>query len=108
MRTWILLPCLLLFSLMTLAQQSAPSQSNSNAAPASSGAMTVVGCVSSINGQFTLGTRRGDSYRLKGDHDTLFSYNGKEVAVSGTVTSSEKGRTLEISKIKKVSDTCQY
>ena len=109
MRTWILLPCLLLLSLMSLAQQSPSSQGTSNDVPAASAAaMTVVGCVSSMNGYFTLGTRRGDLYRLKGDHDTLFGYNGKEVAISGTVTSSEKGRTLQISKIKKVSDTCQY
>ena len=109
MRTWTLLPCLLLLSLLTVAQQSPPSQTNPNSAPTGeSGAMTVVGCVNSINGHFTLGTRRGDLYRLKGDHDTLFGYNGMEVAISGTVTSSEKRRTLHISKIKKVSDTCQY
>lgn len=109
MRTLILLPCLVLLSMMTPAQQSPPSQANPNGAPAGGiGAMTVVGCVSSINGYFTLGTRHGDSYRLKGDHDTLFGYNGKEVAISGTATSSEKARTLQVSKIKKVSDTCQY
>ena len=109
MRTWILLPCLLLFSLISLAQQSSPTQANPNGAPAGgTGAMTVVGCVSSINGYFTLGTRRGDLYRLKGDHDSLLGYNGKEVAISGTVTSSEKARTLQVSKIKKISDTCQY
>jgi hypothetical protein len=109
MRTWLLLPCLLLSSLMTFAQQSSPSQGSSNGAPTGSvAAMTVVGCVNSINGYFTLGTRNGDLYRLKGDHDTLFSYNGKEVAITGTVTSSEKTRTLQVSKIKKVYDTCQY
>ncbi len=109
MRTWILLPCLLLLSLMSLAQQSSPSEASSNAVPAgSTGAMTVVGCVSSINGYFTLGTRRGDLYRLKGDHDSLLGYNGKEVAINGTLTSSEKARTLQVSKIKKISDTCQY
>lgn len=109
MRTWILLPCVLLLSVMTFAQQSPPNQANPNGAPgASAGAMTVVGCVNSVNGYFTLGTRRGDLYRLKGEHDTLLGYNGKEVAISGTVMSSEKGRTLQISKIKKLSDTCQY
>jgi hypothetical protein len=109
MRTWILLPCLLLLSLMTVAQQSPSSQTSPNAVSAGgAGAMTVIGCVSSINGYFTLGTRRGDLYRLKGDHDSLLGYNGKEVAISGTVTSSEKARTLQVSKIKKISDTCQY
>ena len=109
MRTWILLSCLVLFSMMSLAQQSPSGNANPNGAPAGgTGAMTVVGCVSSINGYFTLGTRHGDSYRLKGDHDSLLGYNGKEVAISGTVKSSEKGRTLEISKIKKLADACQY
>jgi hypothetical protein len=109
MRTWILLPCFLLLSLITPAQQSPMSQGASNSAAAGgTGAMTVVGCVSSINGYFTLGTRRGDVYRLKGDHDSLFGYNGKEVAISGTVAPSEKVRTLQVSKIKKVSDSCQY
>jgi hypothetical protein len=111
MRTSTLLACLLLlFSLTTPAQQQAPSgQSNPNGLPSgSAAAVTVVGCVNSINGYFTLGTRRGDLYRLKGDHDSLLSYNGKEVAVSGTVKASEQGRTLEIGKMKKVSENCQY
>ncbi len=109
MRTWILLPCLLLLSAIAFAQQSPPNQAGPNGASAGgTGTVTVVGCVNSINGYFTLGTRRGDLYRLKGDHDALFGYIGKEVAISGTAKSSEKGRTLEISKIKKVSDTCQY
>jgi hypothetical protein len=110
MRTSTLLACLLLlFSLTTLAQQAPSSQSNPNAPSAgSAAAVTVVGCVNSINGYFTLGTRRGDLYRLKGDHDSLLSYNGKEVAVSGTVKASEQGRTLEIVKMKKVSEDCQY
>ena len=109
MRTLILLPCLLLSSLMTFAQQSPSTQTSPNAVSAGgTGAITVIGCVSSINGYFTLGTRRGDLYRLKGDHDSLLGYNGQEVAISGRVKSSEKGRSLEVSKIKKVSDTCQY
>jgi hypothetical protein len=109
MRTWFLLPCVLLLSLMTFAQQSSPGQANPNGAPTGgTGAVTVVGCVESINGYFTLSTSAGDVYRLKGDHDTLFGYNGMKVAISGTVKSSEKGRTLEISKIKKLSDTCGY
>ncbi len=110
MRTWILLPCLVLLSMMSLAQQSSPNQGNPNSAPAGAAtAVTIVGCVGSVNGYFTLGTSRGDRYRLKGDHDTLLGYNGKQVAITGTaVTSPEKVRTLQISKIKKISDTCQF
>ncbi|MGB7555919.1 MAG: hypothetical protein WBM04_16225 [Candidatus Korobacteraceae bacterium] len=109
MRTWIVLPSLLLFSVMAFAQQPSPSQGAANAAPAGgTRAMTVVGCVNSINGDFTLGTPQGEVYRLKGDHDALLGYNGRKVAISGTVTSSEKARTLQISTIKKLSDTCGY
>ena len=109
MRTWIVLPSLLLFSVMAFAQQPSPRQNSANAAPAGgTGAMTVVGCVNSINGDFILGTPNGQVYRLKGDHDSLLGYNGRKVAISGTVTSSEKARTLQISKIKKLSDTCAY
>lgn len=109
MRTWIVLACLLLMSLITMAQQS-PSNQNApnNPSTGSPGAITVIGCVGSINGYFTLGTRRGDVYKLKGDHDALLGYNGKEVAISGTIGANAKDRTLQISNIKKVADTCPY
>jgi hypothetical protein len=109
MKTWSLLPCLLLLSLISVAQQSPSGQNAPNNAPSTaSGAITVVGCVGSINGYFTLGTRRGDVYRLKGDHDALLGYNGKEVVISGTIGPTARDRTLQISTIKKVSDSCQY
>jgi len=77
---------------------------------------TIEGCVMSINGAFTLGTPNGERYVLKGDHDTLFSYNGKQVRITGTVKKSSSGspatpgepRTLKVSDIKKVYDTCQF
>ena len=109
MRPWTLLTCLLLMSLVGVAQQSPSNQNAPSGAPAGgTGGITVVGCVNSINGYFTLGTRRGDVYKLKGDHDTLLGYNGKEVAISGTIGASAKDRTLQITHIKKVSDTCGY
>jgi hypothetical protein len=109
MRTWKLLSCLLLLSLMTFAQQSSPSQGPANNAPSGSAAgVTAVGCINSINGSFTLATRHGDLYRLKGEHDTLLGYNGKEVVIVGSVSTSKGERTLQISTVKKVSDTCQY
>ncbi|MGB8772317.1 MAG: hypothetical protein WCC92_22095 [Candidatus Korobacteraceae bacterium] len=109
MRTWILLACLLLLSLMTFAQQSSPTQGNPKDAPAGGAAgVTAVGCVNTINGSFSLATRHGDTYRLKGEHDTLLGLNGKEVIISGSVSGSKGERTLQISTIKKMSDTCQY
>jgi len=118
MRTWYLLPCLLLLSLTTFAQQAPSSQGTANDTPAGSGdSTTVVGCVTGVNGSFTLGTPNGDLYRLKGHHNALFHYNGMEVRVTGTVTPSKPSsaskrvsgtmpQTLKIAKIEKLRDTC--
>ncbi len=84
--------------------------------PDSSQPKTIEGCVSSINGAFMLGTPSGERFILKGDHDTLFGYNGKQVRITGTVKKSAKGsapspgepQTLKVSDIKKVYDTCQF
>lgn len=107
MRTWNLLPCLLLLSLAAIAQQSPSGQNASNNASGDTGGVTVVGCVASLNGYFTLETRSGEVYRLKGDHDALVGHNGKQVAISATMTGSKKAQTLKISTMKKISDTCQ-
>lgn len=72
---------------------------------------TISGCLMSINGTFTLLTPKGERFLLKGDHDTLFSYNGKQVQVKGTLKSTKKTAakpaTFAISDIKKVADFCQ-
>lgn len=105
MRGWFLASCFLLLSLTVLVSPSESKQPK-----------TIEGCVISINGTFTLGTQNGERYILKGDHDTLFSYNGKQVRITGTLKKSSDGstssqgapRTLKVSDIKKVYDTCQF
>ncbi len=105
MRGWLLVPCLLLLSTTAVA---GPSDSNQP--------KTIEGCVIGINGAFTLGTPNGERYLLKGDHDTLFSYNGMQVRITGTVKKPSSGsssspgelRTLKVSNINKVYDTCQF
>ena len=105
MRRWFLLPCLWLLSVTAL-----PGQSGSNPRK------TIEGCVISINGVFTMGTPNGDHYILKGNRDTLFSYNGMQVRITGTVKNCSNGSsaspgepcTLQVSKIKKVYDVCQF
>ena len=104
MRTRYLLPCLLFLSLTPLAQQ-APGQGNTNNTTGG-GPGTIVGCVSGVNGSFYLATPSGERYLLKGHHDSLFHFNGKEVRITGTA-SPTKPQTLKISKIEKVNDTCQ-
>ena len=105
MRGWLLVSCLFLLSLTALGWQSG-----------SKPPKTIEGCVTSINGVFMLGTASGERYILKGDHDTLFSYNGMQVQITGTTKkpsdggSSQAGepRKLKVSDIKKVYDTCQF
>ena len=105
MRRWFLLPFLWLLSVTAL-----PGQSGSNQRK------TIEGCVISLNGVFTLGTPNGDRYILKGDRDTLFSYNGMQVRITGMVKNCSNGSspspgepcTLKVSAIKKVYDICQF
>jgi hypothetical protein len=108
MRTWYWLPFFLMLPLMSLAQESPSSQGTSNDNSAGNGApVTVEGCVTSINGYFTLVTPDG-AIRLKGDHDALFGHNGQQVRITGTLTKKKGSQVLRIASLKKVSDTCQY
>jgi hypothetical protein len=90
---------LLLISGSLVAQQS-------NGAPT-----TLSGCMLSLNGSFSLTTSNGNRYILKGDHDTLLSYNGKQVQVTGTMKAtkktSSKPATFHVTDIKKIADFCQ-
>jgi hypothetical protein len=110
MRTWSLLLCLsLVVSAAAFALQSASREGVANNDSPGSGQITIEGCVTSINGSFSLETRNG-MLRLKGDHDSLLGHNGQQVRITGTVSPvGKKGpQTLRISDLKKVSDTCQY
>ena len=74
--------------------------------------VTVAGCVMNVNGEFHLLTR-DKTYVLKGKHDTLLGYSGKQVEVVGTTdaasASSPQGVpvVLHITRLKKVADFCQ-
>lgn len=74
--------------------------------------ITVAGCVMNVNGEFHLLTR-DKTYVLKGKHDTLLGYSGKQVEVVGTTNaggaSAKQGVpvTLHITRLKKVADFCQ-
>jgi hypothetical protein len=90
---------LVLISISAFAQQS------------SSTPTTLSGCLLSLNGVFSLTTSNGIRYVLKGDHDTLLSYNGKQVRVTGTTKAtkktSSKPPTFHVANVKKVADFCQ-
>jgi hypothetical protein len=74
--------------------------------------VTVSGCLLSLNGAFTLLTPKGERFILKGDHDTMFRYNGKQVQITGTTKSGTKDdpaphpAELQVSKVKKLYDVC--
>ena len=99
MRATIIISLLLFVSASAFAQQS------------SSAPTTLTGCMLSLNGVFSLTTSDGIRYVLKGDHDTLFSYNGKQVRVTGTLKAtkktSSKPATFHVTEVKKIADFCQ-
>jgi hypothetical protein len=72
--------------------------------------VTVSGCLMSMNGRFKLMTP-GHTYVLKGHQNSLFSYNGMLLEVTGTVDTTSKPSpgipvVLHISSVKKLADTC--
>ena len=75
--------------------------------------VTVAGCLMGINGSFKLLSNGGERLLLKGSHSQLFSYNGMLVEISGTIkakdnsASAARPRTLHVTKIKKLADSCQ-
>jgi hypothetical protein len=102
MRGWLLVSCLLLLSLTALGWQSDSKQPK-----------TIEGCVIGMNGGFRLNTANGETYLLQGRHGSMFNYNGKQVRITGTVDKAQKGssgapRTLHVTDITKVYDTCQF
>jgi hypothetical protein len=77
----------------------------------SSHSVTVSGCVESVNGEFHLLTP-SRTFVLKGHHDTVLGYNGKQVEITGTEDAPQSKAqavpiVLHITKIKKVADFCQ-
>jgi hypothetical protein len=73
--------------------------------------ITVSGCLMSMNGRFKLLTP-SQTYVLKGHQNSLFSYNGMLLEVTGTVETASKPPSpgipvvLHISSVKKLADTC--
>lgn len=88
----------LLFAVLCQAQQSPDSKA------------TKSGCLQSLNGQFILFTQQDGQIILKGDHDTMFGYIGKQVEVTGTMKAqtkqSPKPVEMHVSKVKKIADGC--
>jgi hypothetical protein len=88
-------------SVASLAQQSSGS-------PAA-----ISGYLFSLNGSFSLLTPKGERFIPKGDHNMLFSNNGKQVEIKGTPKSTKKSSgtpkpgEFHVSTVKKLADVCQ-
>ncbi|HXJ89068.1 MAG TPA: DUF5818 domain-containing protein [Candidatus Binatia bacterium] len=106
------------------AQSSSASGSTSNGGQTSragGGHMTVEGCLSGSNGNFTLTDKNGTSYQLTGDPAKLSEHVGHEVKVTGSSASAEAGasgsaessaagsagETLHVTSLKHISKTCK-
>jgi hypothetical protein len=86
--------------------------------------MTVEGCLSGSNGNFTLTDKNGMSYQLTGDSAKLTEHVGHEIKVTGTSGSAETGasgstepsgtagsagagQTLRVTSVKHVAKSCK-
>jgi len=71
--------------------------------------ITVSGCLMNMNGRFKLLTP-SQNYVLKGHQNSLFSYNGMLVEVTGTVDAANKSPgipvVLHVTHLKKLADFC--
>jgi uncharacterized protein DUF5818 len=102
------------------AQSDSSANSGQTSRTGAGGQMTVEGCLSGSNGNFTLTDKNGMAYQLTGDTAKLSDHVGHEIKVTGTSASgagaessagaaagSAAGQTLQVSSVKHVSKTCK-
>ena len=91
-------------------------QSTGQSRTGAGGQMTVEGCLSGSNGNFTLTDKKGMEYQLTGDTATLSEHVGHEVKITGmsssgasgtTASTSGSSQTLQVSSVKHISKTCK-
>jgi hypothetical protein len=136
MRQIFLLFSVLLLGLSWAVAQDSTSQGSTGSAQTSTGSsgqtsrtgaggqMTVEGCLSGSNGNFTLTDKNGMSYQLTGDTAKLSEHVGHEIKVtgtsgsadagasgstepSGTAGSAGAGQALQVTSVKHVSKSCK-
>ncbi|HKV82848.1 MAG TPA: hypothetical protein VJP02_32165 [Candidatus Sulfotelmatobacter sp.] len=131
MRQIFLLLSILLLGLSWAVAQDATTQGSTSSAPSSNsgqtsrtgdgGQMTVEGCLSGSNGNFTLTDKSGTSYQLTGDTAKLTEHVGHEIKVTGTSASAGAGasgstepsgtagagQALQVTSVKHISKTCK-
>ena len=109
----------LLFSVLMLgaswaAAQTYPSQGS---AGNTASQQSVVGCLSSSGGAYTLTAKNGKTYQLTGDTAKLTDHVGHEMKITGTISpaaASSSGamgnnsgeQTIDVTSFKHISKTC--
>src|SRR5580692_2298667 len=118
---FLLLSVLVLGLSWAVAQDSTSGQTSRTGA---GGQMTVEGCLSGSNGNFTLTDKNGMSFKLTAATAKLTEHVGHEVKVTGTPGSAETGaagstepsgaaggagagQTLQVTSVKHVSKSCK-
>lgn len=110
----------LLFSVLMLGASWAAAQSYPSQAPAGStaGQQSVIGCLSSSGGAYTLTAKNGKAYELTGDTAKLNDHVGHTMKITGTISPAsasstgamEKNsgeETIDVTSFKHISKTCQ-
>ncbi len=82
--------------------------------------MSVEGCLSGSNGNYTLTDKNGMSYQLTGDTAKLSEHVGHEIKVTGTsgsaagaesstgaASGAAGGQSLQVTSVKHISKTCK-
>jgi hypothetical protein len=100
----------------TSQDQSAATQTTSG----NGGTMTVTGCLSGSDGNYTLTDKNGTAYQLTGDTAKLSEHVGHEIKVTGSANSAAAStggtdnqagagsqQTLSVNTFKHISKTCQ-
>jgi hypothetical protein len=113
---FLLLSILLLGLSWAVAQDSTSGQTSRTGA---GGQMTVEGCLSGSNGNFTLTDKNGMAYQLTGDTAKLTEHVGHEIKVtgtsasagtgepSGTAGSAGAGQALQVTSVKHIAKSCK-
>jgi hypothetical protein len=99
------------------AQDKTTSSSPSQAGTAEGKTVTVTGCLTGLDGNYTLGTMSDKLYLVHGDDAVLKKLNARIVRITGSVSEppphasnrdvlSQQPPSLTVNTIKKVADTC--
>ena len=113
-----LLFLVLVLGVCWVAAQDSPSQGSAKGG--SGQTMSVQGCLSGTDGNYSLTDKTGNTFQLTGATSMLNEHNGHEVKVMGTLTPSPSSgssggmgqasgsqQTIAVASIKHVSKTCK-